>query len=251
MIVAGIALIKTALRSFKLYRIIEDVPTSFVRSAAQGFVELHGFARSIPGHPLIAPLSGERCCWYQVRSSIEENDKTITKYSEKSKQPFILEDKTGWCLVWPDKADIHGLLMMHLKSWSNDFDPSKRPFDLKDAFVSHNAREKNQPGWVSGQWDHTENTINDGDEIYILGNFKTLTKQELENKAKEVFDGDFTADVGTLDEIDSPDQKLLKLPYVISATSPRLLTLQRKLLTKLANYVGYVFILIGIFITVF
>jgi multidrug resistance efflux pump len=44
-------------RWWRWARLIEDTPTSQVRSAAQGLVELVGTARGMPGAPVIAPLS--------------------------------------------------------------------------------------------------------------------------------------------------------------------------------------------------
>src|SRR3546814_9949400 len=38
-------------------RLIQDTPTSRVRSAAQGYVEFEGFARLMPGPPIFSPLS--------------------------------------------------------------------------------------------------------------------------------------------------------------------------------------------------
>ena len=48
-------------------RLMEDTPLSLIRSAAQGYVELQGTARTLPGPPIVAPLSGGRCCWWRYR----------------------------------------------------------------------------------------------------------------------------------------------------------------------------------------
>src|SRR5690554_6778645 len=47
-----------------------DTPTSRIRSAAQGYVELVGVLRSGPVENLSAPLTGEPCLWWRYR--IEE-----------------------------------------------------------------------------------------------------------------------------------------------------------------------------------
>src|SRR3546814_14962162 len=46
-------------------RLIQDTPTSRVRSAAQGYVEFEGFARLMPGPPIFSPLSRTRCAWWR------------------------------------------------------------------------------------------------------------------------------------------------------------------------------------------
>ncbi|HEY1992361.1 MAG TPA: hypothetical protein VGH71_07845, partial [Gammaproteobacteria bacterium] len=48
-------------------RIIAETPKSLIRSAAQGYVELQGIARLMPGPPIVAPLTGKRCVWWSYR----------------------------------------------------------------------------------------------------------------------------------------------------------------------------------------
>ena len=57
-------------RFWKRARLMEEVPTSKIRSAAQGYVELIGYGQLMGGEPIIAPLSRTPCTWYQYR--IEE-----------------------------------------------------------------------------------------------------------------------------------------------------------------------------------
>ncbi len=44
-------------RFFHRYRMIADTPTSRIRSAHQGYVELEGEGRLMQGRPIISPLS--------------------------------------------------------------------------------------------------------------------------------------------------------------------------------------------------
>jgi len=46
---------------FSRKRMMENTPTSRIRSAAQGFVELEGTGLLLEGPPIIAPLSGMTC----------------------------------------------------------------------------------------------------------------------------------------------------------------------------------------------
>ena len=52
-------------------RIIEDTPTSKIRSAAQGYIELIGHGQLMEGQPIIAPLTGTICTWYKY--SVDEH----------------------------------------------------------------------------------------------------------------------------------------------------------------------------------
>src|SRR5690606_12937216 len=51
-------------------RLLEDVPTSRIRSAAQGYCELDGIARLLDGPAIAGPLTGLPCVWWEYR--IEE-----------------------------------------------------------------------------------------------------------------------------------------------------------------------------------
>ena len=48
-------------------RWIEDTPTSRIRSAAQGLVELNGMLDAGGHEPLRSPLSNKPCLWYRFR----------------------------------------------------------------------------------------------------------------------------------------------------------------------------------------
>src|SRR3569832_2694177 len=53
--------------SLRRARLIEATPTSRIRSAAQGYVELAGAAVMMEGVPIIAPLTLLPCAWYRYR----------------------------------------------------------------------------------------------------------------------------------------------------------------------------------------
>ena len=56
-----------AWRFLKRLQLVEDTPQSLIRSASQGYVELQGEARLMPGEPILAPLSRMRCVWWRYR----------------------------------------------------------------------------------------------------------------------------------------------------------------------------------------
>ena len=66
-ILAIVCLVSTA-RGFMFLvrkRTIQDIPTSRIRSAAQGYVELEGVCELMDGPPILSPLTGSQCAWYQ------------------------------------------------------------------------------------------------------------------------------------------------------------------------------------------
>mgnify|MGYP006966890906 CR=1 FL=1 len=49
------------------YGVIEDTPTSKIRSAAQGYTELEGTANLLPGEPVYAALTQQLCPWFDYK----------------------------------------------------------------------------------------------------------------------------------------------------------------------------------------
>ena len=103
----------TAFLSFQAFyrkRLIEDLPTSKIHSAAQGYVELEGNARLMDGPPVIAPLTGLQCVWYRYK--IEEKTRHgrdndwVTVSRGTSDDLFYIEDETGQCVVDPEGAVV-------------------------------------------------------------------------------------------------------------------------------------------------
>jgi hypothetical protein len=103
-----------SLRWLKIARMVEDTPTSRIRSAAQGYVELSGRCRPMDGTQNPAPLTQRPCVWWRYRiqqkadsgagGSRRESWSTIN--SGRSEQPFLLDDGTGQCIVQPAGAEI-------------------------------------------------------------------------------------------------------------------------------------------------
>ncbi len=89
-------------------RFIEDTPTSRIRSAAQGYVELAGRVRLMPGDPILAPLSRRPCVWwrYRIEERHEERDHWHSLETQTSLSTFVLADDTGTVLVDPEGAEI-------------------------------------------------------------------------------------------------------------------------------------------------
>jgi hypothetical protein len=103
-----------ALRSFKRARLVEDTPTSRIRSAAQGYVEIAGNARLLPGSQNLAPLTQRPCVWWRYKvskrtetgSGKARRSQWQTVASGTSSMPFVLDDGTGECIVQPDGAEV-------------------------------------------------------------------------------------------------------------------------------------------------
>lgn len=100
-------------------RLMQDTPTSRIRSAAQGYVELEGYAAASPSSPVFSPLTHTECVWYQFKVEERETDNKgnthwRTVRSGTSSHLFLLDDNTGECVIDPDKAVVEPA---HKKVW--------------------------------------------------------------------------------------------------------------------------------------
>lgn len=164
-------------RSIKRARLIEDTPTSKCRSAAQGYVELVGVQKVMPGEPVRAPLTGRNCTWWEYK--IEEKRTTysrgrsrtkwVTIDSETSDELFLVEDETGKAVIDPEGAEVT---------------PS-----ATDIWYGSSRRPSGPPGKSSifgGSYRYTEKRMHDGEPLYAIGFFETRSNHhEPLHKAQE------------------------------------------------------------------
>jgi len=124
-------------------RAITDTPTSRIGSAAQGYVELLGDGKPLDFPPLLSHLTHLPCLWYrfQVEEKSSTKDKWETVSQGESEVPFIIDDGSGRCVVDVEGAEI---LTRHKETWT------------------------------VGKYRNTEWKLLINDDIYALGDFKTL-----------------------------------------------------------------------------
>lgn len=149
-------------------RIIENTPTSKIRSAVQGYVELIGTGEWLDAKPNIAPLTRQSCTWYSYR--IEKKEVTYsskggtrtrwrTVESGDSKAFFILEDDTGQCVINPQGAEVYP--SAEDVWYGGSHYPESGP-DVRGSFFS------------GGSYRYTEKRMHAGDPLYALGKFITV-----------------------------------------------------------------------------
>jgi len=156
---AGFALY-LGLRGFWRLRLIADTPTAKIRSAPQGYVELTG--QALPHRAsLNAVLTGLPCLWYRFK--VEEHRRSgktshwVTVESGEADSSFLLDDRTGRCLVEPGGAELH---CRAKDTWYGSHRRAPKPL--------HRS-------WLhlGGRYRLTEERIHERDPIYLLGHFET------------------------------------------------------------------------------
>lgn len=159
---AGGALV-VAFTSLKKARTIENIPTSRIRSAHQGYVELLGIADKAQGEPVFAALTGTECIWYDYKIERYQGGRssqwsTVEKGS--SDALFRLYDSTGECLIDPRHSDV---TTSHSRTWSGyDRHPGR---NQKTSLLGRLQRQR---------YRYTERRIHPGQPLYAMGWFQTL-----------------------------------------------------------------------------
>lgn len=159
---AGLALYVKALRRMHA---LTGLPRSLLRSAAQGYVELHGFAQRLPERNLLAPLTHRACVWYAYRiEKRSRSSKGRTEWSTveqgTSGELFGLQDTTGRAIINPSGSEVE---THHRNVWHGD---TLRPFTGPEP----------QSTWLSsGDYRYTERRINHEDPLFVWGQFRTHT----------------------------------------------------------------------------
>ena len=116
LIIIGLVFFLFGFLSFRKKRLIENTPTSKIRSLAMGLVEIYGDVIPAEGNLLISPLLKKDCVYYHyLVERYEEHYDSQTKEtkgewktveSETKSVRFDLQDDSGKVLVDPNHADI-------------------------------------------------------------------------------------------------------------------------------------------------
>lgn len=148
--IAGLALVGWKI-SFGRTRVMADLPTSRVASAAQGYVELHGQAHWHEGQRMIAPKSRFNCVWYRFLVEEKKGKNWRKVDGGVSSETFVLRDASGDCIIDPEGAEV--------------LTSSKRT-------------------WFSDPYRITEWLIRPGDAVYALGAFVSIDPADPNANAK-------------------------------------------------------------------
>ncbi|QKE64360.1 hypothetical protein HNE05_13705 [Aquipseudomonas campi] len=147
-------------------RFLLDTPTSKVRSAAQGYVELYGVLQDQPEVQIVAPLTGTPCLWWRFKieeySQNGKNRSWRVVESGSSEGWLRFDDGTGECLINPQGAEV-------------------RPA-TKQVWRGSQRHPRTQQGtsgilgWLlsgGSEYRYTEERLHAGEPLYAIGDFRT------------------------------------------------------------------------------
>lgn len=194
MLVAGFACGYGVFYYIRRARIMEDTPTSRIRSAPQGYIELVGTIQYLVNQPVSAPLTNSLCAWFSF--TIEKKTRSYTSKgsttrwqtveTQFSERPFQCVDETGTCMINPKGAEVFPSqedIWYGSSKW-----PKTGPVE-KSSFLQ------------GGSYRYTEKRLHASDPLYAIGNFLTVDP----NKAR----GDTSDEVRAILNIWKQDQETL------------------------------------------
>ncbi len=164
--------------ALRFKRLVENTPTSKIRSIAVGLVEIYGkivpqSTQPAPSNKLLeSPFGGKKCVYYKYTVEVERSDKngkywkTVKKGSEGV--PFYLQDDTGKVLVDPRTANVPIDPDAYYDTRSSSGigkEPSQRIHTFcKTHKISHT-------GWfgVKEVMRYTECYLEPNEKLYVLG----------------------------------------------------------------------------------
>jgi len=167
----GIGLFVFGFVYFRRKRLIENTPTSKIRSMAMGLVEVKG--KVLDWNPLSAPFSGERCVYYRYQvEQLESNGKSskweTVRQGASTGCPFYVEDDTGRALVLPSGS--LAVLEESFKFQTGIF--SDVPAQVDRFLEGIGFSCKNLLGF-NKTLRFTEYRVEPGREVYVLGSCQT------------------------------------------------------------------------------
>lgn len=151
-------------------RIIEDTPTSKIRSAAQGYLELIGHGELMQGQPIISPLTGTTCTWYQFkveeRRQSGKNSEWVTVRKGVSDELFLIKDETGQCIIDPEGANV---TVFKKDVW---YGATASP--MGGSTATRNSGGLLSKMMTSNKYRYTEKLLHPNENLYAIGLFKTV-----------------------------------------------------------------------------
>ncbi|MDN2660980.1 GIDE domain-containing protein [Neptunomonas phycophila] len=150
------------------YRLITGTPTSLIRSAHQGYVEVIGHIQDGEGDILRAPLSNMECVWYRFKVEDLHEKKTGPVNSGESQQWFQVSDSSGTCLVDPNGARVKP---DYTRTWhGNTLNPRDETYHHTNT-TSRSLLTKELSG---PRYRYTESLLMRHEKVYLLGQFRSV-----------------------------------------------------------------------------
>ncbi|MBI4018895.1 MAG: hypothetical protein HY364_01415 [Candidatus Aenigmarchaeota archaeon] len=167
-IIIGTGLFFHGFTLLKRRQMIQNTPTSKIRSMAMGPVEVHGKALPAEKNIMESPFSGRKCVWYrytieEYRTSGKHHYWALVKNGD-SGVPFFVKDETGSVLVNPKGAEVDVPMDYHCDSGFGKDPPARVKKFLKSSALGFEGLFG-----INSTMRYREYFIAPGDKVYIMG----------------------------------------------------------------------------------
>jgi len=179
---AGLYMFYNSLKNLKLKRLIENVPTSKMRSVAMGLVELKGKIE-VSDKVLEDPFDKKKCVFWRVH--IEERVKRgkhgrwITRHKAKGQVPFFISDDSGSVLIKLEGANMDDVKRDSQYETALLFS-DKLPLNVRNYCNKNRIRFRGLFGGKK-RMRCRMTYLEPNDNIYVLGHARPLLQKEIKN----------------------------------------------------------------------
>lgn len=158
-------------KTWQKIHFIQSTPTSKIRSAAQGYVEITGTVEQ--GEALLlSPLMNMPCVWWSYKIEEEQRSARSKNYnvikSGTSHELFTINDSTGKCLVNPHQATITASTPSVWKS------PNRHPILNEQGLLA-----KFVDAIITSKYRYTEQRLHVGETLFVTGEFHTISNARM------------------------------------------------------------------------
>jgi hypothetical protein len=182
----GLGIFIHGFRMLSRKRLIENIPTSKIRSLALGLVEIAGKVVAFEGTVMKSPFAQKDCVYYLFK--VEEyrrqgkNSRWVTVKKGEYRPEFYLQDDTGKVLVDPAGAEINVPKDFEYNSGLLNDPPARVKEFLKANDISHDSFLG-----LNKRMRYREYLIEPTDTVYVMGtaaNNPVLAHTEDEHTSK-------------------------------------------------------------------
>lgn len=177
----GLVLLVLGFHEYGEYNLIRNTPTSTIRSAPMGRVEVKGTTKpTSEENKLISPFVGEECVGYECEveeyNYDDDGSNWQTVYQTRETIPFLLEDDTGRIMIDGEQAEWS----IGSSDYREEFDENEAPDRIKN-FLQKEIEQNQALDFDLLGGDHfrfTENRIDVNEDLYVLGGAEPIDHRD-------------------------------------------------------------------------
>jgi hypothetical protein len=162
----GPVLFGAGFRAMRVKQLIQNTPTSRIRSMAMGLVELNGTVAE--RSRVTAPFSGRPCAYWEIEIAMRGADRRSgagpweTVHRNRSGHPFYLRDDTGTALVYPQGAECR---------LAYGVEEETQGLGVPDCYMEYMEQQGLglRAVWALGAMRFRERTLENGMAVFVLG----------------------------------------------------------------------------------